>query len=152
MNLGFDRFIRDLRFLHVVLTKSDLVLTFAICALRLISTMRVKGGYTRKRKHKKILKQAKGFRGMRSRTVKGAKQGTLHALSHAYVGRKLKKRNFRSLWILRINAAVKKQSLSYSQFMHILKEQGVILDRKILSEIAYHEPETFDKIVEEVCK
>lgn len=104
----------------------------------------------RRQKHKKVLKQAKGFKNARSRRLKVAKEAVLHAGQYAFVGRKKKKRDFRKLWIMRINAAARKHSLSYSKLMNALKKAEVKLDRKMLSEIAVNDPETFDKIVSDV--
>lgn len=114
--------------------------------------MRVKTGIVRRRRHNKIKKFAKGFRGYRRRTFKGAKEGMLNALRHAYVGRKQKKRNMRRLWIQRINAGLRERGFTYSAFVHKLNGSAVELDRKVLSEIAMHDPSTFDKIVEKVMQ
>lgn len=111
---------------------------------------RIKSGPTRRKKHKKLRKQAKGFRGHRGRSVRGAKEGILHALRHAYKGRRLKKREMRRLWIQRLNAAVREHDLSYSQFIGKMKEKNIELDRKVLSQIAVGDPETFSTIVEKV--
>lgn len=111
---------------------------------------RVKTGTTRRARHKKIRKAAKGFTGHRGRTVRGAKEGVVHALKHAYKSRRLKKRDFRALWIERINAAVRERDLSYSQFIALLKKKNVELNRKILSQLAVEEAAIFDKIVAEV--
>lgn len=112
--------------------------------------MRVKTGITRRKRHKKIREQTKGFLGHRRRTIVGGKEAVTHALHHAYVGRRLKKRDFRVLWIQRINAALRKQNLSYSRFLHIMRDQNVILDRKILSNLAVSNSEIFEKIVAEL--
>lgn len=111
---------------------------------------RVKTGTTRRARHKKIRKAAKGFTGHRGRTVRGAKEGVVHALKHAYKSRRLKKRDFRALWIERINAAVRERDLSYSQLIALLKKKNVELNRKILSQLAVEEAAIFDKIVAEV--
>ena len=112
--------------------------------------MRIKTGVKRGRKHKKIRKLAKGFRGHRGHTVRGAKEGVLHAEKHAYVGRKLKKRSMRRLWITRLSAAVREHGLRYSEFIKKLKSAEIELDRKVLSEIAVHDPGTFERIIREV--
>jgi len=108
---------------------------------------RTKTGPTRRKKHNKIRKEAKGFRGHRGRSIKGAKEGILHALRHAYKSRRLKKRDMKSLWITRLNAAAREHGLSYSQFMGKLKEKDIQLDKKVLSQIAVGDPETFGKII-----
>ena len=112
---------------------------------------RVKGGFTRKRAHKKIKAQAKGFRGFRRRTFKGASEGVLHALAHAYVGRKQKKRSMRRLWIVRLNAVLKNKGLSYSKFIRILKDKNIVLNRKILSDLAIVDLDTLNKIIDQVA-
>lgn len=101
-----------------------------------------------RKRRKKVLKAAKGYRGNRSKLYRNAHESVDRARRFAFVGRKLKKREYRSLWILRINAAVRAHGLSYSRFMNGLKKAGIELDRKQLSELAIHEPETFGKIVE----
>ena len=112
--------------------------------------MRVKRGKTVKRKHKKILKLAKGYRGGRSKLYKQARQAVIHAGAYAYRGRKEKKRTNRSLWIIRINAALHKHNISYSQFINKLKNKNIELDRKILSQIALEEPQSFDNLVKKI--
>lgn len=112
----------------------------------------VKRGMVSRRKHKKLLSLAKGYRQNRSRNVKQAKEAVLHAGSYAFHGRKLKKRNFRALWNVRISEAVKKEGLSYSVFMNLLKKGKVELDRKILSNLVVEDPATFRQIVAEVKK
>lgn len=112
--------------------------------------MRVKGGVITRRRHKKILKLAKGYRGRRSKIFKIANQSVIKALYDAYVDRRRKKREFRRLWIIRINAAVREFGLSYSTFISKLKKQNIKLDRKILAEIAISDPETFRQIVNQV--
>lgn len=111
---------------------------------------RVKRGTVSKRKHKKLLKLAKGYRGTKSRLVRTAKQAVLHAGAYAFHGRKLRKRDFRTLWITRISEAVRQEGLSYSEFMHNLKKANVVLDRKILSDIVVNDPTTFKNIVDNV--
>ena len=112
--------------------------------------MRVKRGKTVKRKHKKILKLAKGYRGGRSKLYKEARTAVIHAGVDAYRGRKEKKRTNRSLWIIRINAALQKHDISYSQFIAKLKNKNIELDRKILSQIALEEPQSFDNLVKKI--
>ncbi len=112
--------------------------------------MRVKTGYTRRRRHKKILKMAKGFYQRRHSTYKNAEESVRRALAYAYRDRKVKKREFRRLWIARINAAVREYGLNYSRFMHALDEKGISLNRKVLSELAIRQPEEFKALVESV--
>lgn len=100
------------------------------------------------KKHRKILAQAKSFRQSRSRRFKTAKEAVLHAGQYAFHGRKLKKRNLRALWIVRLNAAVREHGLTYGKFISALKKSKIELDRKILAEVASTDPETFKKIVE----
>lgn len=104
---------------------------------------RVKRGNHRLQKRKKILELAKGYRANKSKLYRAAKESVERGLNFAYTGRKLKKRDFRSLWIVRIGAAARLNGLSYSQFMHGLKLAGVELDRKALADIAVHEPAAF---------
>jgi large subunit ribosomal protein L20 len=112
--------------------------------------MRVKGGVTTKQRHKKILAQTKGMRDGRSRSIKRAKEAVLKQGANAYIGRRLKKRDFRALWNIRIGAKVREFGLSYSRFIAALKAKNVELDRKVLAEIAAEHPATFEKIVEKV--
>jgi|SRR3989344_641229 len=112
--------------------------------------MRVKRGKTVRRKHKKILTLAKGYRGGRSKLIKQAKEAVMHAGADAYRGRKEKKRQTRSLWIIRISAALKGHDISYSKFIGKLKEKNIELDRKILSQIALEDPKAFDEIVKKI--
>jgi len=107
-----------------------------------------KNGTTNKARHKKVLKRAKGFRGARSKQFSPAKEAVEHALQYAYRGRKMKKRDFRGLWILRISAASKLNGLSYSRFVAGLKKVGIDLNRKVLAHLALSEKETFAKLVE----
>ena len=109
---------------------------------------RVKKAMNARKKHKKVLKLAKGFRGSRSKLYRPANEFVMKALKHAYVGRKLKKRDFRKLWIQRINAATRMHGLSYSRFMNGLKLAGVEVNRKMLSEMAIHDADGFAKLVE----
>lgn len=113
---------------------------------------RVKSGILTKKKHKKVLKLAKGYWMTRHKQFKKAKEAVLHAGQYAYVGRKRRKRDFRRLWIIRLNAAVKKLGLKYSQFINKLKNKKIDLDRKILSNIALDHPQIFEKIVEKIKK
>jgi large subunit ribosomal protein L20 len=99
---------------------------------------------------KRILKQAKGFYGKRKNVYTVAKNVLEKGLTYRYVGRKLKKREYRALWIARINAAVRAEGLTYSRFIHLLNEKGVTLDRKMLADIAMNEPEAFKKLIESV--
>ncbi len=110
---------------------------------------RVKRGVQSKKRHKKILKQAKGYRGARSRTFKVAKQAVQRAGQYAYRDRRVKKRTFRSLWIIRINAAARENGLSYSKLIAGLKKANIDLDRKTLAEIAVNDKEAFSLIVEQ---
>src|SRR5215216_3702471 len=107
---------------------------------------RVKRGSNRLQRRKKILELAKGYRLTKSKLYRQAKESVERGLNFAYTGRKLKKRDFRSLWIVRIGAAARTNGLSYSQFMHGLKLAGVELDRKALADLAVHEPATFTEI------
>lgn len=104
---------------------------------------RVKRGVVRHKRHKRILAQAKGYRGARSRSFRVAKQAVIKAGQYAYRDRRQKKRQFRSLWITRINAAARRHGLSYSQFIHGLEVAELRLDRKILADLAVHEQEAF---------
>lgn len=112
--------------------------------------VRVKSGIATKKKHRKLLGLAKGYWMTRHKQFKKAKEAVLHAGQYAYVGRKRKKRDFRSLWITRLNAAVREMGLTYSKFINMLTVKKVSLDRKILSQIAIEYPEVFKKIVEKV--
>lgn len=112
--------------------------------------MRVKTGIARHRKHRKIRKLAKGYQGNRRSTIKKAKEAIVKAGQHAFMDRRKKKRDFRSLWIVRLNAALRDSGTKYSVFMKGLKTKKVMLDRKTLSELAIHEPEIFAKIVKHV--
>lgn len=108
---------------------------------------RVKRGNKRLERRKKILKLAKGYRGTKSKLYRSAKESVERGLNFAYTGRKLKKRDFRSLWIVRIGAAARLNGLNYSQFMHGLKLAGIELDRKVLADLAVHQPESFKAVV-----
>jgi large subunit ribosomal protein L20 len=107
---------------------------------------RVKKGLTKSRRHKKILKAAKGYRGAKNRLVRSAKEALLHAGEYAFSGRKQKKRQARNLWIVRLNAAL--GETSYSKFINNLKKSKVILDRKILADLAANDPKIFAQIVQ----
>ena len=109
---------------------------------------RIKGGANAKQKHNKVLKAAKGYKGARSKQYRVAKQSVMRANASAFAGRKERKRDFRKLWIARINAAARQNDISYSQLMHGLKVAGVDMNRKMLSEIAISDPEGFTKLVE----
>ena len=111
---------------------------------------RVKRGVVAKQKHKKILKRAKGYYGARSRVFRVAKQAVIKAAQYAYRDRRTKKRDMRSLWIIRISAACKQHDISYSQFIHGLKVLQIELNRKMLAEIAVHDPAAFAQLVEQV--
>ena len=109
---------------------------------------RVKGGLGAKKKHNRTLKLAKGYRGARSKQYRVAKQSVMRALTSSYAGRKQRKRQFRQLWIARINAAARMNGLSYSKFMNGLKLAGILLDRKVLADIAVNNSAEFTKLVE----
>ena len=108
---------------------------------------RVKRGVTAHAKHKKVYKAAEGFRGRRKNTIRAAKAAVDKAAQYAFVGRKLKKRTFRALWIQRINAAVREEGLTYSRFISGLAKAGIELDRKVMADIAMHEPAAFKGLV-----
>jgi large subunit ribosomal protein L20 len=109
---------------------------------------RIKGGLNARKKHNRVLKLAKGYRGARSKQYRIAKQSVMRALTSAYAGRKERKRQFRQLWIACINAAARINGLSYSKFMYGLKKADVVLNRKVLSEMAIADPEGFSALVE----
>ena len=109
---------------------------------------RVKGGMNARKKHNRVLKLAKGYRGARSKQYRVAKQSVMRALTSSYAGRKERKRQFRQLWIARINAAARMNGLSYSKFMYDLKLAGVELNRKVLSDMAINDAEGFAKLAE----
>ena len=112
--------------------------------------MRVKTGFTRKRRHNKVLTRTKGMRMTKGRLYKVSKEADLHAGQYAFIGRKLKKRDFRRLWITRLSAALTKHNLSYSVFINKLKKAEIKLNRKVLSELALHDPAAFDQLLEQV--
>ena len=109
---------------------------------------RVKGALSTRKRRKKILKAAKGYWGAKSKHFKMAKQAVLKSGNYAYIGRKQKKRDFRSLWITRISAAGKMNGINYSRFMYGLKKSGIELNRKMLSELAISDPDAFSSLVE----
>ncbi len=109
---------------------------------------RVKKGVTARKRHKKIIKLAKGYRGSKSKLFRPANQAVLKALSHSYRGRKLKKRDFRKLWIARINAAARSNGMSYSKFISGLKKAGIQINRKMLSEMAINDANGFTQLVD----
>ena len=109
---------------------------------------RIKGGMNAKKKHNRVLKLAKGYRGARSKQYRVAKQSVMRALTSSYAGRKQKKRQFRQLWIARINAAAPMNGLSYSKFMYGLKLAGVELNRKVLADMAVNDAEGFATLAE----
>ena len=111
---------------------------------------RIKRGVTSHAKHKKVLKAVKGQYGRRKNTIRVAKQSLDKALQYAYRDRRTKKRDFRSLWIQRINAGARQEGITYSQFINGLNKSGIKLDRKVLADIAYHNPEAFKSIVKKV--
>ena len=109
---------------------------------------RIKGGMNARKKHNRTLKLAKGYRGARSKQYRIAKQSVMRALTSAYAGRKQKKRQFRQLWIARINAAARMNGLSYSKFMYGLKVADVQVNRKMLAELAVNDPAAFTALAE----
>ena len=111
---------------------------------------RVKRGVTSHARHKKVLKQVKGQYGRRKNTIRVAKQSLEKAMQYAYRDRRAKKREFRSLWIQRINAGVRTEGITYSKFINGLNKSGIKLDRKVLADIAYNNPEVFKSIVKKV--
>jgi len=108
---------------------------------------RVKGGIVTRRRHKKVLKQTKGHRGTKHSLYRRAHESLLHALSYSYRHRRERKGDFRRLWIVRINAAARQEGLSYSRFMEGLKKAGVIIDRKMLADMAVTDPSAFSQLV-----
>ena len=113
---------------------------------------RIKGATMTHKRRAKTLKLAKGYYGAKSKHLRMAKQAVMKSGNYAYIGRKLKKRDFRRLWISRINAAVRAQGMNYSTFMNGLKKAGVELNRKMLSEMAIHDPASFNALVETAKK
>ena len=112
--------------------------------------MRVKRGNTSRQRHKKILKRTKGFYGGLSKLIRPAKQAIVHALRNATLHRRLRKRDFRNLWVIRLNAGLRAEGMSYSAFWGEKTKKGILLNRKILSEMAIHDQEVFKKVVEVV--
>ena len=113
---------------------------------------RVKRGVTAHAKHKKVIRQAKGFRGRRGNVFNIAKEAVMKAQQYAYRDRKQRKRQFRALWIARINAAVREHGLTYSRFIAGLAGAGIVIDRKVLSDLAIHEPAAFKALVDQASK
>ncbi|GAB4389754.1 MAG: 50S ribosomal protein L20 [Thermodesulfovibrionales bacterium] len=109
---------------------------------------RAKGGYKTRRRRKKVLEMAKGFYGARSRLFRPATEAVDKAMRYAYRDRKAKKREFRALWIVRINAACREAGLTYSQFMSGLRKSEIALDRKVLADMAYNDPQAFRALAE----
>ena len=109
---------------------------------------RIKGALATRKRHKRILKLAKGYRGAKSKQFRTANEAVMKSLSYAYIGRKQKKRDFRQLWITRINAAARMNDISYSKFMNGLKKAGITLNRKVLADMAVSDPEAFKALVE----
>ena len=109
---------------------------------------RIKGGLNAKKKHNRVLKLAKGYRGARSKQYRVAKQSVMRALTSSYAGRKERKRQFRQLWIARINAAARMNGLSYSKFMFGLKQADIVLNRKVLADMAVNDPAGFAAVAE----
>lgn len=112
--------------------------------------MRVKRGTVRHAKHKKILKMAKGYKGRRRSVFKLAKQAVLKAGQHSYRDRKNRKRDLRGLWIIKINASIRKFDLSYSKFIKLLSDKKIVINRKLLADLAENEPKAFEAIVKSV--
>lgn len=110
----------------------------------------IKRGTTSKARHKKLLKKAKGYYGARSRTYRSANQAVIKSGQYSYRDRRQKKRQFRKLWIIRINAAARKNNISYNTFMFKLKQQNISINRKILSDIAIYNPVAFDSLISQV--
>ncbi len=111
---------------------------------------RAKGGFKTRRRRKKVLGMAKGFYSARSRLFRIATEAVDHALRHAYKHRKEKKREFRSLWIIRINAAAREKGITYSQFMNGMKKAGITLNRKVMADMAANDPHSFGRLVDTV--
>ena len=109
---------------------------------------RIKGAVTTRKRHKKILKLAKGYRGAKSKQFRTANEAVMKSLVYSYIGRKQKKRNFRQLWITRINAAARINGLSYSRLTNALKKANVVINRKMLADVAVKDAAAFAKIVE----
>lgn len=114
--------------------------------------VRVKGGVMSKKRRKKVIKYAKGFKYGRKNKYRQAREALLHAWSHAFKDRKRKKREKRKLWQVKINAAVREKGLNYSKFISLLKKQNIKLDRKILAELAEKHPKVFEKIIKDILE
>jgi len=112
--------------------------------------MRIKRGTITKKKHRKLKKAVRGFIHSRRASIKKAREAWIKAGTRAYIGRKQRKREMRKLWIIRLNAAVREEGLTYSKFINLLRENKIELDRKILADIAYKKPKVFKKIVKEL--
>lgn len=110
---------------------------------------RVKRGVMVRKRHKKLMKQAKGFKGARGRHYKAAHENVMKSLAYAYRDRRVRKRDFRRLWIQRINAAARLHGLNYSRLIHSLKHAGIALDRKVLADMVVHDPAAFHRVVEQ---
>ncbi len=113
---------------------------------------RIKRGTITKRRHKRLLKQTKGFWGQRKNVFKRAKETLMRALRFAYIGRRLKKRDFRGLFIARISAACKQDGISYSKFIYGLKQNSIVINRKMLSQLAIFEPQAFSELTQLIAK
>lgn len=113
---------------------------------------RVKRGVQKRKRKKKIIKQAKGYKWSRKFKYRAAKEALMHAWRYSYRDRRTKKRDFRRLWQIKINAACRANGISYSRFINALKKQNIIIDRKILADLAQNHPEIFKKITEEIKK
>ncbi len=111
---------------------------------------RIKGALNARKKHKKILKLAKGYVGARSKQYRIAKQSVMRAMAHSFAGRKQTKREYRQLWITRINAAARQNGISYSRFMNGLKKINIVMNRKMLAELAVNDPLAFTQLVQKV--
>lgn len=114
--------------------------------------MRVKRGVMVRKTHKKILKQARGYYGAKRRHIRRAKEQLLHSLSYAHRDRRQKKRDFRSLWIIRINAGARELGMTYGKLMNALKKANIVVDRKVLADLAANNPEAFRSLVMQVQK
>jgi large subunit ribosomal protein L20 len=112
---------------------------------------RIKGALNARKKHKKVLKLAKGFRGSRSKQYRVAKQSVMRAMAHAFAGRRQTRREYRRLWITRINAAARQNGVSYSRFMNGLKAVGVTINRKMLADLAVNDAGAFTQLVRKAC-
>jgi large subunit ribosomal protein L20 len=112
--------------------------------------MRIKSGFKAHRKHKKVLQMAKGYRMTRSKLFRRAQEAVLRAGEHAFAGRRKRRRDVRTLWIIRVNAALTEKGLNYSRFINGLKKANIEINRKMLSEMAIHNPDHFDQIVKKV--